>query len=205
MDNNIASMEEAIKRAEGMTFEKFWAALMEDRAEMREIRLETERQIRESQERTEKTLKDLSENIGGVNNRLGKLMELLFAGELWKKFDSFGYKFTEQSQNKKFTKDNNVVAEADFWLENGIYAMAVEVKTNLIERDIDNHIRRLDRIRAILDGRGDKRKLTGAIAAVSAKKDILEYAHDKGLFVFVQTGDTVKIAEPPQGFKAREW
>ena len=205
MDNNIASMEEAIKRAEGMTFEKFWAALMEDRAEMREIRLETERQIRESQERTEKTLKDLSENIGGVNNRLGKLMELLFAGELWRKFDNFGYKFTEQSQNKKFTKDNNVVAEADFWLENGIYAMAVEVKTNLIERDIDNHIRRLDRIRAILDGRGDKRKLTGAIAAVSAKKDILEYAHDKGLFVFVQKGDTVKMAELPQGFKAREW
>ena len=97
------------------------------------------------------------------------------------------------------------MAEADFWLENGVYVMAVEVKTDLTKRDIDDHIRRLEKIRSFIDERGDKRKLLGAMAAASAEEDALEYAHTGGLFVFVQTGDTVKPAEPPQGFKAREW
>jgi len=221
MDDNI-SMQEALKRAEGMTFEKFWVMLMESRAEMREIResfkemresqKETERQMRESQKETErqlqesgKQIKELSNNVGGVNNRLGRLTEVLFSAKLWQKLDAYGYEFSCQAHHKKFVENKLVIAEADYWLENGDYVMPVEVKTELIAGDIDEHIERIEIIRGYMDKRKDARKLVGAVAGGVIADNVLKYAQRKGLYVFIQTGDTVEIAEPPQGFKAREW
>jgi hypothetical protein len=36
-------------------------------------------------------------------------------------------------------------------------------------------------------------------------KEAREYAQRKGLYVLVQSGDTVAVAEAPEGFKVREW
>jgi hypothetical protein len=36
-------------------------------------------------------------------------------------------------------------------------------------------------------------------------KKVLEYAQGKGLYVLVQSGDPTAVAEPPAGFKPREW
>ena len=49
------------------------------------------------------------------------------------------------------------------------------------------------------------RILVGAVAGGSINDNVLEYAQKQGLYVIIQTGDSVAIADRPQGFKAREW
>ena len=224
---------EAAEAAKGLTFEKVWAALMESRmksdAEFREMReqfresreqfREMREQIRESQmktdaqmaetdarfEKTRKNIEELSKNIGGVNNKLGRLTEILFSAELWKKFGEQGYEFTKQAPHVKFIENKQVVAEADYFLEDGKYVMPVEVKTELSIEDVKEHLDRIDVIRRFMDTHGDNRILVGAVAGGIVKENVLKYAQKRGLYVFVQTGDSVAIAEMPEDFKAREW
>ncbi|MDR1286717.1 MAG: hypothetical protein LBK08_12875, partial [Treponema sp.] len=78
-------------------------------------------------------------------------------------------------------------------------------KSELTAEDVDDHIKRIGKVREQLDKRGDTRKLVGAVAAMVASEDVRKYALKKGLYVLVQSGDTVVLAEPPEGFKVREW
>ena len=218
--------EQAAEAAKGLTFEKVWAALME----LREYQEETQKQIRESQQETQKQMQetqkqmqeskkqmqesqkktdkiiaDLSKNIGGLGNSLGRFTEAMFSAELWKKFNELGFTFTKQAPHMKFYEYGQVLAEVDFFLENGAYAMSVEIKTELSIDDVDEHLVRIEKIRQYMDAHDDKRKLVGAVAGGTVSESVRNYAHKKGLFVIVQTGDSVAIAAMPQGFKAREW
>ncbi|MDR2142768.1 MAG: hypothetical protein LBP29_00165 [Treponema sp.] len=80
--------------------------------------------------------------------------------------------------------------------------MAVEVKSCLRKRDVDDHIRRMGILRRYFDERGDTRKLLGAVAIVSTEQK--NYARKKGLYIVEQSGDTVKI-DVAEGFVPRKW
>jgi len=110
-----------------------------------------------------------------------------------------------QCCNKQFKEGKKLLAEIDVFIENGAYAIPVEIKTKLTTEDIDKHLERIGIVRGCLDARGDKRKLVGAVAGVNVTGKVLDYAHDKGLFVIVPSGDSATIADPPKGFKPREW
>ena len=45
----------------------------------------------------------------------------------------------------------------------------------------------------------------GAVAGVVIKDETLKYAQKNGLFVLVQNGESVKIADMPENFKPRTW
>ena len=225
--------EQAAEAAKGLTFEKVWAALMELREyqeetqkQIRESQQETQKQMQEtqkqmqeskkqmqeskkqmqeSQKKTDKIIADLSKNIGGLGNSLGRFTEAMFSAELWKKFNELGFTFTKQAPHMKFYEYGQVLAEVDFFLENGAYAMSVEIKTELSIDDVDEHLVRIEKIRQYMDAHDDKRKLVGAVAGGTVSESVRNYAHKKGLFVIVQTGDSVAIASMPKEFKAREW
>ena len=244
--------EQAAEAAKGLTFEKVWAALMENRQQMQESQKETQKQMqetqketqkqmqetqketqkqmqetqkeikesqketqkqiqetqkqmKESQQKTDKILEELSKNIGGLGNSLGRLTETMFSAELWKKFNDLGYPFSKQGPHVKFIKDKKVLAEADFLLENGEYVMPVEVKTDLSTENINEHLQRIETIRRYFDASGDRRILVGAVAGGVVQDNVMKYAQKKGLYVIVQTGDSVTIADSPPDFKAREW
>jgi hypothetical protein len=198
---DIITAEQAAKAAEGLTFENVWAALMETRAQMKE----TDAQIKQMQENTQKQIDDLSKNIGGLGNSIGRLTEALFSAELVKKFNDIGYMFTKEGRNTKFHENGKVIAEADFFLENGDYVMPVEVKTDLTIRYIDRHLERIKTIRRYMDTKFDVRKIIGAVAGGFVPDNVLSYAQENGLFVVVQTGESVAIANTPAGFILREW
>jgi hypothetical protein len=90
-------------------------------------------------------------------------------------------------------------------LENGDYAMPVEIKSTLTAEDVDDHIERIGKVREELDKRGDRRKLVGAVAGMVVAGKVREYAQRKGLYVLVQSGDSVTVAEASGAFKVREW
>jgi hypothetical protein len=207
--------EQALKAAEGLTFEKVWTALMETREQIQETRelmqetdarmKETDARIERMQENTQKNIRKLSKNIGGLGNSIGRLTEALFSAELVKKFNDIGYEFTKDGRNTKFRKDGKVITEADFFLENGEYVMPVEVKADLSVRYVDAHLERIRKIRSYMDFKGDGRKIIGAVAGGFVPGDALVHAQENGLFVVVQTGESVAIANSPDGFTLREW
>ncbi|MDR0644051.1 MAG: hypothetical protein LBG05_03910, partial [Treponema sp.] len=153
---------------------------------------------------TDREIKALARNIGGLNNSLGKLIEQMFSAQLWDKFAALGYDFTKGS-NAKFREDKRVIAEVDIFLENGEYAMPVEVKTHLQEEDVDEHRERIEKIRGYMDRRGDARRLVGAVAGGTVPDRVRRYAQEQGLYVVEQSGESVSIAEAPAGFTARVW
>ena len=249
----MMTAEQAAEAAKGLTFEKVWAALMEDWLRMEESRQEWERRMEESRQKWEdrmeesmrewekraeesrremresrqrvdesdlewkkrmdesnrewkKQMADLSKNLGGLGNSIGQLTESMFRNELWKKFRNIGIPVTCQSSYKEFRDSNGrVLAEIDIFIENGEYAIAVEVKTKMEIEFVKDHLERIEIVRRYLDERGDKRKLIGAIAGGTVPDNVMKYAHKHGLYVVVQNGDSVSIADAPQGFKAREW
>ena len=102
----------------------------------------------------------------------------------------------------KLYEDGRALVEVDFFLENGLYAMPVEIKTELSVLDVDEHLDRIEKIRQYMDKRDDKRKLVGAVAGGIISENVMKYAQKKGLFVIEQTGDSVAIATMPEGFKS---
>ena len=96
-------------------------------------------------------------------------------------------------------------AEVDVFMENGDCAVAVEIKTRLKMEYVDAHLKRIEIVRQYMDERGDKRKLFGAVAGGSVPEEVVKSAQEQGLYVILQNGDSVSIADAPQGFKAREW
>jgi len=174
--------------------------------ETQNVMQETQRETNESFKKIEKTVEILSKNIGGLGNSLGKLTESIIGSELFKKFMEYGYMYKRQAPHiKYYDEDAKLIAEVDLFLENGDYAMLVEIKTELSIEDINEHLARIEKIRKYMDARDENRKLVGAVAGGTVSGNVLIYAQRKGLYVIIQNGDSASIAAVPQGFKAREW
>jgi hypothetical protein len=122
-----------------------------------------------------------------------------------KKFNALGYEFTRTSRNIKILgPDKKTLTEIDVLLENGDFAIVVEVKSDFGVNYIGQHVERMEKLRGYWDGHNDKRKLIGAVAGAIMEDKVKALALDTGFYVIVQSGDTVKI-EAPRGFTPRIW
>jgi TnpA family transposase len=96
------------------------------------------------------------------------------------------------------------VAEVDVFIENGIYALAVEVKANPCGEDVKEHVQRLEVLRRYADEHGDKRKFLGAVAAPGFPESVRLAAFRAGFFVIEASEDAVNVLAP-EGAKVKEW
>ncbi|MDR1949225.1 MAG: hypothetical protein LBQ38_07525, partial [Spirochaetaceae bacterium] len=136
---------------------------------------------------------------------LGIVVEHLVLANIKKKFNDLGYEFTKTGPNVLIDdKKKQIITQIDAMLENGEYAIAIEVKTQLNVSHVDEHLERMEKLRIYADDRQDKRKFLGAVAGAIVADNVKNYALKKGLYVIQQSGDTVTI-ENPAGFKPREW
>jgi hypothetical protein len=149
-----------------------------------------------SHKETEKAIKDTQRNIGGLNNTMGSLVERVMTLDLPRKFKPFGFTFGRITTIKWTDDDNNIYAEIDGLLENGSQAMVVEVKTTLRREDVDDHLKRMEKVRIYADDHGDKREFLGAMAAAIIDKDTKRYALSKGFFVIEPSGEDVIVTKP---------
>jgi hypothetical protein len=208
----MSDMGQQREPARGLTCEDVWAMfqetdrkmqetdrkMQENSREMKEMTAKTDRQIREMTARTDK-------QIGELGNRFGELAEHLVTPNIAEKFRRLDYTFTKAGPDVEFfDRDGKALTEVDVWLENGDFVMAVEVKSHLRKRDVDDHIRRMEILRRYLDERRDTRKLLGSVAGAIVRTDLRSYALEQGFYVIEQSGDTVKI-EPPEGFEPKVW
>jgi hypothetical protein len=193
----MGDMAQTREPQRGLTFEDVWAAI-----------LETDRQLKETYQQlkeTDRQIKKTDKQIGELGNRFGELAEHLVTPNIAEKFRALHYTFTKAGPDVAFfNRDGTFLAEVDVWLENGEFAMAVEVKSKLRTEHVDDHVRRMEILRSYLDEREDTRKLLGAVAGAIVPPDLRNYVLKKGFYLIEQSGDTVKITAP-RGFKPRVW
>ena len=154
----------------------------------------------------EKRWKRLEQELGRLGNSYGDQVEAMFVN-LGEKFNVLGFSFPKEAKgNIRFIdKNRKVLAEVDHLLENGNVVMPIEVKAKLKQEHVDDHIRRLGIISEHNIKHNDNRKVLGAVAGGVVPQNVLAYAQKKGLYVLVQNGESVEIADMPANFKPREW
>jgi hypothetical protein len=172
----------APKKTKKVTLEDVWVTI---------------REIGEAHKETEAALKEAQRIVGGLGNKFGDEAEYTMVPGLPEKFKKFGFDFGVISRNRKINNDKyNIHAEIDAFLENGTQAMAVEVKAKLQNTDVDDHIKRMEKLRKYADLFGDKRELFGALAATIVQEKPRNYALEKGFYVIEPSGEDVKVTKP---------
>jgi len=177
---------ETTQTANPPSFETVWAALQE-----------TDRILKESSA-------ELNEKLGKYINLFGEVTEYTMAPKLREKFTEFGFTFPKAERNVSIRDyTNNIFLEIDVMLENGDYAMLVEIKTKLTVERINDHIDRLEKMRKYADLHGDKRTFLGAVAGVVVTDKERKHALDQGFYLIEPAGQDLSIT-PPSG-KPKEW
>ena len=217
--------EEAAEWGKTLSFEKVWAALMENREQFKETdrrfketdrkiaeaavqSRETDRKLAESAEqlaRLEKTVERVSRNVGGLNRSVGELVETLVAARLWEKFPQ--YSLTRAYQRLPVYDDKNVRrTDIDILLVDTALGMLVEVKRELDRMEnVDEHIKRMQLVRQYPPEIIGSKELLGAMAGGVVDPDVKDYAHSSGFFVLELAGESVRLFPPPEGFVPKKW
>ena len=153
-------------------------------------RKEFDRRMRESE-------KKFNRQMAKFGDSIGELVAAMVEGGVVRLFRKEGYTFTSCSRRKEFeNKELGVAGEIDLFLENGEYALLVEVKTNLSEKDVKKHVIRLKKFRIDADARGDKRRFLAAVGGGVVRKEVQKFASKQGMFVIQQSGENVEIIAP---------
>ncbi|GHV80405.1 hypothetical protein AGMMS49944_21960 [Spirochaetia bacterium] len=170
---------------------------------------ETDRKMQETRElinATGRQMKDTDKRLGELGNRFGEMVEYMVVPNLVVKFRELGFEF-EKTHRDTAIKDpkHDIFTEVDAFLENGDKVMIVETKTKPSSDDINDHIKRMEKLRRYADLHNDKRKYLGAIAGVVFGDSEKTYALKKGFYVIEPSGDTFNITEPTGTYHAHEW
>ena len=178
-----------INYPKGLNFEQVWAALME---------------TRERQEETARQINEIGKRFGDFTNRFGEVVEYMIAPNLQDKFHDLGLDFQQASPDHSVRDHkNNIYLQIDVFLQNGNTAMLVEIKTKLTVSDINEHVKRLEKMRLFADLNGDKRTFLGAVAGVIVQPEVKEYALNNGFYLIEPSGETFNITSPHN--KPKEW
>jgi hypothetical protein len=179
----------AIQTTNPPNFETVWAALMENREQLKE---------------TDRIVKENARIVGRLGSRMGEVVEYMVVPSLRDRFRELGYDFPQAHQNSDVSdRKNNIFLEIDVKLENSDKAMLVEVKTKPTTKDVQDHIKRLKKMRRYADLHGDKRAFLGAVAGVVMKDNVKEFILKQGFFLIEPSGETFIII-PPEN-KPKEW
>jgi hypothetical protein len=149
----------------------------------------------------------VTSNVGGLNVSMGDLIETLFAPHLGEKFDAYNYNLKRVYHRVHvYDDDNRMRSDIDILLSNTNLCMAVEVKRWLeTEKDVNEHIKRMQLIRQYPPAEVKGKKLLGAIVGAVVTSEAREYAGQNGLFVLELTGEDVRLLEPSKDFQPKEW
>ncbi|MDR0611358.1 MAG: DUF3782 domain-containing protein [Planctomycetaceae bacterium] len=197
IQNFVKNSDQSIQRLaeQHKETEKALRELSEQHKEAEKARKETEKAHKEMKN----AMKYLSKRFGDMGNRFGEIAEQMVFPGVVARFNELGYKFNKEfSGNFKVrNKENQVIAEIDALLENGTTIAVVEVKTKPVLDDVDKHLQRIEKLKQNRrEQKEPPKKIIGAIAGAIFPKEVKESAIQAGLYVLVQSGDTMKFDVP---------
>ena len=173
------------------------------------------KQMKETDERldlrfqkTDDQVARTSKEVSALGSRVGEMVEkLLGEGNLVAQFRELGHKVKSHSRNKVFgEKGTDESGEIDLFLEDGDVAILVEVKTTLKMDDVMDHIERMEKYRRFVDADGPHgKRFIGAVAGTVIAENVINFAHESGFYVIIQSARAVEILSQPEGFVAKKW
>ena len=173
-----------------------------EKAEHDRIIAETNKAVKEMSVRVDR----ISSNVDGFNRTVGYLIEILIAARFWEKFAAYPYQLQRAYQRVPvYDENNHEKTDIDILLSDTEWCMAVEVKREAENKDVDHHLKRMKLIRQYPPLQVVGKRLLGAIAGGVVPSDTVEYAHKAGFFVLALSGESVALLDTPQGFAPREW
>jgi hypothetical protein len=191
------------------TFEKVWKMFQETDRKFRETKEQIEatgRQIKEQIAATDRQMKETDKRVGELTNRFGEMVEHMVVPNLLAKFKTLGFTFEVATRDYKIADEKNgIFVEADAFLQNGDKVMIVEIKATPAAKDVDEHIKRMEKLRKYADLHKDTRAYLGAVAGVVTSDSVKNYALRKGFFVVIPSGDTFTIIKPEGKYHVKEW
>ena len=151
--------------------------------ELAEQSKETDRRMQE----TDRLIKDIGRQLGGLGNRLGEFVEGIVRPGLVRLFRERGIDVHRTLRDVSGDK-NGVALQVDLLVVNDTDAVAVEVKSKLTDRDVDEHLERLGKLKILFPEFASKR-LLGAMAGMVIPENAARYAEKCGVFVIGQKGE----------------
>lgn len=165
------------------TAEDIWKILRE----LAESQKETDRKFQE----TDCRLKEVTANIGKLGNRLGDFIEDAVRPAAVRLFQERGIEVHEVHQNIRSQRGDEGL-ELDLLVVNDADVVAIECKSNLSLDDVNEHLKRLAKLKRLLPSYANK-QVYGAVAAMVIPDNVAEYAYRKGLYVIGQNGEHLEI------------
>jgi CBS domain-containing protein len=222
--------EQAAEAGKSLSFEKVWATLdriskeadkrqeeadkRQKEADKRQEELdksikelvEERKKAEKRQEELNKQMKETDKKISKLGGRFGEAIECMVMPNLVGKFRELGLVFGKDYRDTSIRDEKNqILAEIDITLENGDKVMIVEVKSKPSTEDVDDHMKRMEKVRRHADLHGDRRKFLGAIAGVVVGDNERKYILKHGFYVIIPSGDTFDIIEPKGEYQPYEW
>jgi hypothetical protein len=193
------------EKRKAATLESVWALFQEIGEKQKETARQLEEYRKENDRLMEEHRKETNKITGDLGRRFGQVIEHLIAPNLIEKLNALNFDFRISSANCKYhDSKHQEIAEVDILLENTNIVMAVEIKSKLLASHVQDHLERMDILRAYADEHNDRRVWLGAVGGALLATDARKAALKAGFYLIEQSGDTVMISVP-EDFKPREW
>ena len=203
-----------------VTLEDFWQLFRESERLRREGAAEVDRMFKETDRRFEEVarqsaetdrqikntdykLKDLAKQVGNLASRWGEFVEGVVAPGCKTIFAERGIPVHEVHRRVERRTDDGRTMEIDILVVNDSAAVLVEVKSKLTVEDVRDHLNRLQNFKSIFIRYADTRVM-GAVAGIVCEENAEQFARNQGLFVIVQSGETICLANE-KTFVPRIW
>ncbi|MBF0190140.1 MAG: DUF3782 domain-containing protein [Magnetococcales bacterium] len=176
----------------------------ETERKFREMRAETEREIREMNAETNRKIKEVSTQVGNLGSRWGEFVEGIVAPACETLFAERGIPVHRVSPRVKAKSlDGTRRMEVDLLVDNTNSVVLVEVKSRLTAEDVRDHLKRVKEFKEFYEGDTGV-AVMGAVAGILIDNDVDQFAMNEGMFVIVQSGESVRLANTPD-FVPKRW
>jgi hypothetical protein len=167
---------------------------------------ELKRVMAEQHAKTQRTIDATNRQIGKLGGRYGEMVECMVLPNLVNMFRKLGFEVSKATRGATIEdRVNQIAAEIDITVENGDKAIIVEVKSKPTPEDVNDHIKRMEKVRRHADLHGDRRKFLGAIAGMVMNDDMRACILGHGFYAIEPSGDTFNITAPDEKSQLREW
>ena len=166
---------------------------------------DTDRLVKElfaSQKETDRLFKETNKKIGDLGNRLGEFVQEMVRPAVVRLFRERGIEVHQVMRNIEAFNDEDAI-EIDLLVINQQQAIAVECKSRLSIEDVNEHLARMGKFKQLFSHYQDI-NLMGAVAGMVVPDEAAKYAYRRGLFVLVQSGDSILIRNDAK-FSPKLW
>ena len=144
---------------------------------------------------TDRTIKQLSKNLGDIGNRLGEFVEHMVMPTVVQLFQTRGIEVHEVHSDVSAKRDGQGI-QVDLLVVNDDVLIAVECKSKMTMAYIDQHVARMNKLKRMLPAYRHHHAF-GAVAALVMPSEVIDYAQAQGLYVLAQSGETLTICNEP--------